>query len=261
VIDRYARPGMLVLGGVCLILTLGFFFQMPWATQLWPWPDSRLSYIFLASICAAIAAPILWIGWTGHFGSSRGGALNLAVVSGGFALVFLQQLLVQGDSRFLFYALFTVLGLVGIVGIFRWSRRYPLEDGQPTPMLVRISFGIFAVTLILVGGALVARAPYVFPWPLATEDSVLFGTIFLGAACYFAHAVLFPSWANAVGQLFGFLAYDLILIGPFLAHFSAVMFEHRTSLIIYTIVLVYSGLLAIFYLAINPGTRLIARSA
>jgi hypothetical protein len=56
--------------------------------------------------------------------------------------------------------------------------------------------------------------------------------------------------------LLGFLAYDLVLIGPFLQHFSTVRPEMRLSLVLYTAVVVYSGLLAIYFLFLHPPTRL-----
>ena len=39
--------------------------------------------------------------------------------------------------------------------------------------------------------------------------------IFLGSAIYFAYGLQRPVWGNAKGQLLGFLAYDLVLIVPF----------------------------------------------
>jgi hypothetical protein len=68
--------------------------------------------------------------------------------------------------------------------------------------------------------------------------------------------VIRPVWGNASGQLLAFLAYDLVLIGPYVAHWSAVSPTMRLSLGLYIAVLVYSGGLAIFYLAMNPPTRL-----
>ena len=118
-----------------------------------------------------------------------------------------------------------------------------------------ISFVVFTIVLLLVGTLLVLQKPVVFPWPLKPESSVIFGLIFLGAATYFAIALNSTKWHSARGQLIGFLAYDLILIGPFLAHFSAVKAEHRVSLILYILVLVYSGALAVYYLFINKITR------
>ena len=129
-------------------------------------------------------------------------------------------------------------------------------DDSPMPAPVRYSFALFAVVLFLVGTALVLKRPNIFPWVLSTELSVLYGWIFLGAMCYFIYGFFVPKWANAKGQLLGFLAYDLVLIVPYLSHFSKVSDELRLSLIIYVAVIIYSGLLAIYYLFINPSTRL-----
>lgn len=125
----------------------------------------------------------------------------------------------------------------------------------------RRTFGAFAVVLILAGTALIVGRPNVFTWPLNPDDSVIYGWIFLGAAVYFLHGVVRPGWYNASGQLLGFLAYDLILIFPFLAHFDTVHPEHRTSLTVYTTVLIYSGALAIYYLFLHRRTRLLPATA
>jgi hypothetical protein len=45
------------------------------------------------------------------------------------------------------------------------------------------------------------------------------------------------------------------LIPPFLGLFATVEPAHMLSLVIYTIVLVYSGLLSLYYLFIDPRTR------
>ena len=81
------------------------------------------------------------------------------------------------------------------------------------------------------------------------------GWLFLGSAVYFAWGFFRPSWHNARGQLLAFLAYDLVLLPRYLSMFSMVDPEHLPSLIIYVTVLVYSSLLAIFYLFIHPRTR------
>jgi hypothetical protein len=86
--------------------------------------------------------------------------------------------------------------------------------------------------------------------------SVLAGCLFLGAAAYFVYGLVRPSWANAGGQLAGFLAYDLVLIGPLLSRLPAIAPEFRLSLIIYLVVVIYSGLLAVYYLFIYRPTRL-----
>lgn len=123
------------------------------------------------------------------------------------------------------------------------------------PKLVRASFALFMLVLVPVSGLLILQAPVVFPWPLRPEASVVFGLIFLGAASYFAVALRSPRWHSAKGQLIGFLAYDLVLIGPFLSHFGAVAPDHRLSLILYVAVLAYSGAIAVFFLFVNAETR------
>ena len=83
----------------------------------------------------------------------------------------------------------------------------------------------------------------------------MFGFIYLGAAAYFVSGVFDPRWGNAQGQLVGFLAYDLVLIGPFVDRFDEVHGGELTSLIVYTAFLAYSGVLAVYYLFLAPSTR------
>ena len=123
------------------------------------------------------------------------------------------------------------------------------------PGPVRLSFAAFAVMLIGAGTALVFQAD-IFPWELGDETSVMFGLIYLGAAAYFIWGFLRPAWPNAAGQLIGFLAYDLVLIGPFVDQFSNVSGGQLTSLIVYTAFVVYSGALAVNYLFLDEATRL-----
>jgi hypothetical protein len=101
----------------------------------------------------------------------------------------------------------------------------------------------------------VRGAPHVFPWPLKAIPSALYGWIFLGAAVYFAHGFLWPSWRNAYGQLWGFLAYDIVLLGPYTKHLATVLPEHRPSLLIYLAVITYSTALALYYLVLDGRTR------
>lgn len=254
--DSGAIRALFIVGGIVfLVITAGFFLRMNWATALWPWPDGRLSYIFLSSIAAAIAAPMIWIGLTREFGAARGGAVNLGITAAGAAVYFFILYGRERELQLLISALAATFFLAVNVGIFSWSTRQPIRDRRSMPGLVRASFAFFAVVLLLVAGLLLFQAPVVFPWPLRPESSVIFGLIFLGAASYFAVALRSPQWHSARGQLIGFLAYDLILIGPFLAHFGAVDPAHRLSLILYVAVLVYSGTIAVYYLFVNAETR------
>jgi hypothetical protein len=128
------------------------------------------------------------------------------------------------------------------------------------PALVRFMFGFFAVALLLIGGSLALKLPSVFPWQLTPQQSVLYGWIFLGASTYFAYGLLRPVWGNAQGQLLGFLAYDVVLIVPFVLLLMGAEPFNLASLVIYIAVLVVSAVLAIYYLFLNPSTRLSLQS-
>ena len=126
------------------------------------------------------------------------------------------------------------------------------------PALVRGSFGAFAIILVAAGTALLFHAD-IFPWPLTSESSVMFGLVYLGAAVYFIHGFLLPKWSNAAGQLAGFLAYDVILLAPFLDHFKDVSGGDLVSLVIYVTFLLYSGGLAVRYLFLAEEIRITIR--
>jgi hypothetical protein len=252
---RAVRIGLIAAGLGSLVLTAGFFYRWDWATDLWPWPDTRLSFVFLASIVAAIGLPALWIGLSGELRAIEAGALDLAVTYAGMVAYVLALLGDPGQPDLGWYvAAFAALGLFSL-GAYLWSRRIPRRDPTPMPAPVRISFAALACALIGFGTALLLGAD-VFPWQLSDESSFMFGLIYLGAAVYFLHGIARPSWSNAAGQLIGFLAYDLVLIGPFLGHFDDASGGQLTSLWIYTAVVVYTALLALYYLFVHPETRL-----
>jgi hypothetical protein len=241
-------------GALVLAFAVGYALQMPWATGTWPWPDGRLSYIFVGSILAAIAAGLLSVGLSETWGTAAAGAINLAVMSGGMSIFLLLVAVRENGWHLWAYAVWCAVFALLSVGVLSWSWRHVDRDPRPMPQLVRASFAGFAATLLVVGGLLLLRVP-VFPWPLHPDSSVMFGWIFVGDAFYFLYGVLYPLWHNARGQLWSFLAYDAFLIPPFLAHFAEVEPRYRLNLIVYMSVLVYSAGLAIFYLFLNGETR------
>ena len=237
------RLGLIAAALASLVLTLGFVEQVPWAIDLWPWETSRLSFIFIASILAAIAMPVLWIGVSGELAAMRAGAIDLAITYGGAFLYLVTLLGDDGQPELWPYVLVFGLGFVGMIATFTRTRRTGWRDRRPMPSGVRLSFAAFAVMLIV-------------PWALDDETSVMFGLIYLCAAAYFLVWVVEPRWPNAAGQLIGFLAYYLVLIGPFVDRFGEVSGGELTSLIVYTAFVVYSGALAAYYLFVAPATRL-----
>ncbi len=156
----------------------------------------------------------------------------------------------------------TWLGIASILGgffgvfLFLHTVRIPITPHPPLPRLVRISFVVFIIALVIVGGQMVLRRPNVLPWDLTETTSVIYGWMFLGAALYFAYTLVRPSWHNAGGQLAGFLAYDLVLILPFLQRMPTIQPQYQLSQMVYLAVVIYSGALAIYYLFIKPQTRL-----
>ena len=247
--------GLTIVGGlVILIFAFGYIFQLPFAVTTWPWEDGRYSFLFVGSILAAISAAALWVGWTGEFGALPAGALNIFVIAITTSIYFF-KLVSQGRSDLTLYGLLSALSaVVSLIAIF-WSLRIPLKDSRPMPKLVRTSFWIFIASLFLAGGALILQVP-IFPWALNPDTSVIFGCIFLGDAFYFLYGMFRPQWHNALGQLLSFLAYDLVLIIPFIGLLNTVKPERYVNLVVYLAVLLYSAGLAIYYLFINTQTRL-----
>jgi len=220
-----------LIGGLAILAAaISFIFQLPIATGIWPWKDGRLSYMFIGSILAAVSAAALWIGWTGELGEFPAGSLNILVIAVTTAIYFFQLALRDGRSNLIPFGVASLLIAIISGAAFVWSRGLPRRDSMPTPLLVRISFGIFIAALLLAGGALILKTP-VFPWALNPDSSVIFGCIFLGDAFYFLYGLLYPRWHNALGQLLSFLTYD------------------------HTAVLLYSGAIAVYYLFINSKTR------
>ncbi|GEL19456.1 hypothetical protein [Pseudonocardia asaccharolytica] len=84
----------------------------------------------------------------------------------------------------------------------------------------------------------------------------MYGLAFVGMGVYFGYALRRPTWVHARGQLLGFLAYDAVLIGPFLHGFSVVRPEYLPRLVVATAIVVGSAALAVYYLLLHPPTRL-----
>lgn len=244
---KIIRYALLSSGVVFLIMALGFIFRLSFATSLWPWQDGRLSYLFIGSILAAVSVAALWIGWRNDLGVLPAGTLNVFVIAFGCAIYFFRIHLASFGLLSILFALLSGLA-------FLWSSGISPHPSFSTPAPIRVSFGIFVAVLLLAGTMLIFKQP-IFPWKLNPDSSVVFGCIFIGDAFYFLHALFKPQWNNAAGQLLSFLAYDLVLIGPFSGLFKTVDPTLRLNLILYIVVLIFSGVLAIYYLFINSRTR------
>ena len=255
--NRTIRLIMLIAAVGQIIIAIGFFTQMSWTEIFWPFSyTENLSFIFMASIAGAAGASTLWCLYTREDAGFAGIGLDYMAIFGPLGVLSFQKYSRIPDKDLILLIVAGIAGVLFGIVLFFWSWRIPFRQTQPTPRPVRIAFGIFIVALLLVGTGLALKTDNIMPWALGDEASILYGWFFIGAALYFIYGLMRPVWGNAGGQLSGFLVYDLVLIVPFLLHFQNVKPALTINLVIYILVLVGSGVLAFYYLFINPATRL-----
>ena len=255
---RLARIMLVIVGLVDLVLAAGFFFQQPWATTLWPLPDTPLSYAFIAAILAGGAAPLIWIGLSGEFAALAGYGLSFGIMYAGIgpsALLF--YLRDQNPSLAIFALVMGILAVTG--GILFIRTRHSIQDSQPTPRIVIYAFMAEVLVLAGAGILLILKVPNTLPWNLSPESSVLYGWVFLGLAFYYLYAVLNLKWIHAEGPLLGFLVYDLVLFSPLFARFGSLQPEHVRGQVAASLIIIFSAALGVYFLFVNSATRLRAR--
>jgi hypothetical protein len=246
---RIIRYSLYLIAAVQVVFAAAFFWQMSWATRLWPFEGTTpLTYIFIASIFAAAAASTLWAAASRQYAALTGIGLDYLTILAPLSLYAFLLGARQSSAPLTTFGVFSLVGVLFGLWLTLWSVRFPMDRSQPMPRLVRGSFMVFVVALVIVGVRLLFQVPNVIPWTITPELSVVIGLIFLGAAVYFGYGLLRPAWVNSAGQLAGFLAYDVVLIVPFLTRLPTVAPDFRLSLVIYTTVVIYSGLLAGYYL-------------
>jgi hypothetical protein len=252
---KVVRATLVVIGIVTLIAAAGFALRLAPFAELWPLGDAIAVARFLGAYLAGIGASLLWIGLSGDLGAAVAGAISLSVAYTSLAIAWLTLPLGAAEPRLRPIALLWVCGALVSAGLAFYFRRYRLQNAQPLPRPVGASFGVFVALLAFVGGALLLRAPNIFPLPLTPAASALIGSAFLGSTAYFLYSLRFPFWRNACAPLWGFLAYDLALIVPLASRLGAVDTAHRLAMMVNVAVLVLSGSLAICFLLIVRATR------
>jgi hypothetical protein len=264
------RPAVAVTATLQALLAVLFALQVPWVTDLWPFaPMTPTAYIFIASIFLAAAAAVGWCLVTGSDRGLVGIALDYIAIMTPLGLMSLAIAIGEADVGAAAIVAMCLGGVVFGGYMLRWSWRRPWRSAMPTPRLVLAAFVVFVVALVLAGSLLVLEVPGIVPWPTSPRLSRIIGFMFLGAAVYFAYGLVDRRWENAGGQLAGFLAYDVVLIVPFVAtivsgepsYYGTSGEPLRLNLLVYTAVVVSSGLLATYYLFIHRATRLWPRSS
>ncbi len=257
---RIARYSLFLVCAGQFCLAVAFLSQLPFATSLWPFPGTTpLTLILVSSFLAAAGASTLWAAASKEYGALAGIGLDYLAVLIPLSLISFQLGAGAGNPQMTAFGIACSLASVFGLGLFIWGIRTPIDGTLPMPPTVRWSFVAFVLALLIEGGRLLLQVPNAIPWTITPDLSRVIGWMFLGAATYFAYALVRPSWPNSAGQLAGFLAYDLVLIVPFLTRLPTVAPEHRVGLIVYSVVVIYSGLLAIYYLFIRETTRVWTR--
>lgn len=252
---RTLKVALLIVGVVQFVLAAGFFFQQLWAKALWPLPDTPLSYAFIAAILAGGGAPLIWIGLSEAFGALAGYGFSFCIMYAGMGLASLWFFIRDQRPSFAWFAL--AMGVLAVFfGSLFFRTRYSRSNSQQTPRLVRIAFTIEVLILAGAGILLLLKVPNTLPWNISPESSVLYGWVFLGLSFYYLYAILRPQWIHALGPLLGFLVYDLVLFSQLFARFGNLQPEHVRGQVAVAIIIVISAALGIYYLFINPGTRL-----
>ena len=255
VMERGLRFCLLAVGVLSAILAMGYYLQMPWAAQTWPWPETRLSNVFVSSILGAVAAAMLWVGLSGRIAGAAGGFLHVATMSAGLATVLLWLAPQRPQPALMGYAVACVAVALVCLGAFGLVRRLPVQDTRRLPASLRVWSLLSVAILIISGGALIAKVPGIMPWPVKPEMSMVCGWVFLSAAWSFAYPLLRPQVEHVVVGLVGYLAYDAVLIVPFIKHLDNVRPELHRSLQIYLLALAVTAAMSLYYLFVCRATR------
>jgi hypothetical protein len=256
-----------VLGVVVTIVSIGLAWQQDWATDLWPWTDVRMTYIFFASIGAAIVTPLIWAAVTNEIGSLLPVFLLMALGLLAIGVYFTIRWIRHDESELTVHVVFAFVTAAITVALYQWSQRLPLRDQREAPGYVRMALIVFEIVLIPVGLALILQTDNVFPWDLEPQTSTVIGFIFWSAAVLFGWIYFNPRWAYAGPALAGFLAYDLVLIVPYidmLLNRNSTKSMYGTSgddvnvksLIIYIPVILFSSAVALWSILVDRRTRI-----
>ena len=153
---KTVRFSLCVIAVVQFFFAVAFFWQLPFAVNLWPFPGTTpLTFIFISSIFAAAAAPTLWAAATENYGVLVGIGLDYMGIL--LPVAFLSfQLGAAGDSAMIIYGIACIFGALFGLGLL-WSLRFPVDRSLPMPGFVRWSFVFFIFALAIVSFRLITK--------------------------------------------------------------------------------------------------------
>ncbi|HZM22163.1 MAG TPA: hypothetical protein VFC02_10485 [Anaerolineales bacterium] len=130
-----AKTALILTGLFHFVLAVGFFFQQAWTKSLWPVPDTRLSYAFIAAILAGGGAPLIWAGLSGKLASLAGYGISFGIMYAGMGISALLFYLRDRNPALVWFAF--VMGVLAVAGGIIFMRSRPIaENRQPTPQIV-----------------------------------------------------------------------------------------------------------------------------
>ena len=136
--NKNVRYGFFLICAAQLFFAVAFFFQMPFAVNLWPFEGTTsLTFIFIASIFAAAAAATFWAVATENYGALAGVALDYMLILAPVAVLSFQLGASDGKASLTTYGIVCLLGVLFGLGLLLWSIRIPMDTTGPMPRPVR----------------------------------------------------------------------------------------------------------------------------
>ena len=252
---RAARLGAMGFGAAVTAVGLGYFAGLPFAAESWPWSESPFDFLLVSAFLVAAGAVTFWLAAVGEWGAAKGAAMNVGTMNAGAAAFLGARHAATHDGRFLVRAAAFAVFAAANLAVFLWSRRQPIRDRRPVERPLRVAFALYTALLAVAAAALFRRSTTIFPWAIEANTETMIGWLFLGSAVYFAWGLTGSRWHELRGQMIAFLAYDVVLVLPYLAMLDGVYRDHLPSLVAYLAVIFGSALFSVYYLFIHPRTR------
>jgi hypothetical protein len=257
---------ILILSGLAFtILAVGFIARIPWTVSLLPLHfdttyNDTLGFMFIASMVSAWGVSSIYIGATGKIAPAFTTLINYILVFGGLGILYLQLSLQNTNS--VNQSALSVMGIFSIlIALFSaywlWLlRNTAVSNPIPMPKTLRRAIGVMTLFVGITSMSLIVFKYNILPWDGTTIFGIVYGWLFVGTGAALLYALVRNKWEIVAAQLLGFLAYDLVLIPPFIDFFSQVRPDKLPGLIMYFCFVVGSAILAIYYLFFDVRTRI-----
>src|SRR5579862_3243924 len=122
------KAGVIAFGLLDLVLTIGYYFRLEWATNTWPWPVTPLDYLLVSSFLGGAPVVILWLGFIGDWAAAAGATMNVGLMNAGAAAYLYQRYSADHEPRLLHHAIAFTIFAAANAGVLSWSVRQPFRD-------------------------------------------------------------------------------------------------------------------------------------